>query len=149
MIVKGKGKIYMELKCIEFGAYALVYVGKTNTMKIRSVPEIELKESNETWGLYFTYFYTGKTIHIYNWDELTIDHRVIRRVDELSENEDQPTTDIRHFIFEWSSGHEIIGEEILISDNNQILEYKDAEYILNKNNEEIEGEYIEIDNTEY
>ena len=48
MIVEEKGKIYMGLKMIEFGAYAMVYVGTKNTMKIRSVSEIALKASNDT-----------------------------------------------------------------------------------------------------
>ena len=38
MMVEGKIKIDMGLKMIEFGDYAMVYVGVKNTTKIRSVP---------------------------------------------------------------------------------------------------------------
>ena len=43
IIVEGKCKIDMGLKRIEFGAYAMVYVGATNTMKRRIVPALVLK----------------------------------------------------------------------------------------------------------
>ena len=65
MILEGKGKIYMGLKRIEFGAYEMIYVRAKNNMKIRSVPEIVLKASNENGGLYFMYLYTGKRMHNY------------------------------------------------------------------------------------
>ena len=48
MIVEVKGKIYIRLKRIEFGAYEMVYFGTTNTIKIRIFPPIALKKSNDT-----------------------------------------------------------------------------------------------------
>ena len=65
MIVKGRWKIYMGLKRIEFGAYAMVYVGTKNTMKINRVPEITLDGSNETVVLYLMYLYTDNIMHGY------------------------------------------------------------------------------------
>ena len=52
-------------------------------------------------------------------------HKLIRRLDNLSTNEYQTTIENRHPIFEWSTGNEIIDEEIFISDKNKILEDKD------------------------
>ena len=42
MIVTGKSNLDMNSKIIVFGSYAMVYIGTTNTMKIRSVIEIAL-----------------------------------------------------------------------------------------------------------
>ena len=39
-------------KRIEFGAYAMVYVGTHNNMKKRSVPAVVLKVSNEDGGFF-------------------------------------------------------------------------------------------------
>ena len=55
----------MGLKIIGSGAYAMVYVGTKNTMKIWRVPEVALKESNKTGWLYFVSFYTCKRINTY------------------------------------------------------------------------------------
>ena len=121
MIVEGKGKIDIGLKDIEFGTYAMVYVGTINTTKIRSVTEIVLKTSNKTGGFYLMYLYTGKRIHIYIWYELPIDHKVTIRVEELDTAEYQKIIENRHPIFEWSTGHEEIYKEIIIPDNNQVL----------------------------
>ena len=63
MIVEGKLRINMGLERIEFGAYELVYAGTKSTMKRRSVPEIALKVSNETGGIYFIFLYTVKRMH--------------------------------------------------------------------------------------
>ena len=43
MLVEVKQKLDFGKKRIEFGAYAMVYVGTHNNMKKRSVPEIALK----------------------------------------------------------------------------------------------------------
>ena len=47
MLVEGKHKLDFGEKIKEFGAYKMVYIGKHNNMKKRSVPEIALKASNE------------------------------------------------------------------------------------------------------
>ena len=92
--------------------------------------------------------YTGNRIHGYTWDALPIDNKITRRVEELATNDCHNIRN-RHHIFEQLLGHEIINKEEFISNKNQILEYEDEEEILNSNNEEIEGENMEIDNTEY
>ena len=48
MIVERKQKLDMNQNRIEFGAYALVYLGTSNTMKKRSIPAIALKASNNS-----------------------------------------------------------------------------------------------------
>ena len=49
-------------------------------------------------------------INGYIWDDLPIDHNVIRRAEYISTNKYQPTIYNRHPIFEWLAGHEIIDE---------------------------------------
>ena len=65
MIVSGKVKIYVGIKRIEFGAFAMVYdyFGMKNTTETRSILYIALNASNETVGFYFMYLYTGNIKH--------------------------------------------------------------------------------------
>ena len=107
MIVEGKQKLYLSKKRLEFGAYALVYVGTSNNMKSRGVPAIALKASNEAGGFYFMSLHTGKRIHSYIWSELPIDEDVICRVEELATKEKQPVHIDNHPIFEWTPGQPI------------------------------------------
>ena len=91
----------------------MVYVRTKNMKKRRSVPEIAINTSNTTVGFYFVSLYTGNRMHIYNWDELHIDHEVIIRVEDLSTDEYHTTIENRHLIFEWSLGREISDEAFL------------------------------------
>ena len=52
MLVEGKHKLDFGKKEIEFGAYAMVYVGTHNNMKKRSIQAIVLKASNEEGGFF-------------------------------------------------------------------------------------------------
>ena len=128
MIFELKLKIDVALKGLYFCAYAMFYADMKNTMKIRSVPAIALKASNETGGFYFIYLYTKNSMHSYIWYELPIYHKIIRQVEELYNNEDQTKIDNRN---------SIVDEDIIIPENDQILEGKIEEEILNSNNEEI------------
>ena len=112
----------------------MVYVGTKNTKKIRIIPEITLQALSDTGGFYFMSLYINNNMHSYIWDELPIYPWVIRRVEELAAYEEHPKIDKRHPIFEWSPGHEIIDEEIFISDYNQTLEDEDEKEMLNINN---------------
>ena len=69
---------------MEFGAYAMVYMGTKGNMKKRSVPAISLKASNEEGGYFFMSLYTGKRLHSYIWEEMPIDQETIDRVDQLA-----------------------------------------------------------------
>ena len=66
-IVEGRQKMDLLQNIIEYVSYALIYVGKNNTMQRRSVPEISLKTSNNPGGAYFMSIYTGKIPHSSNW----------------------------------------------------------------------------------
>ena len=66
---------------IEFELYVFVYLGKTNTIKGRSVPDIAIKVSNNFVGAYFMYLYTAKRLHSCIREEISIDSDVIRRVE--------------------------------------------------------------------
>ena len=111
MLVEGRQKLDMGQKRIEFGEYALVYVGTSNDMKKRSVPSISLTSSNDFGGYYFMSLYTGKKLHSYVWTELPIDNDVIKRVEELATQEQQPFLLDNHPIFEWEPGTQIIIDE--------------------------------------
>ena len=58
--MEGRPKFDMGEKKINFSSYVMVHIGKTNTMKIRYVPVIALKESNDSGGYYFMNIFTGK-----------------------------------------------------------------------------------------
>ena len=49
-IMEWRQKIDLSQNIIELGSYALVYVGKTNTMKRGIITEISLKEPNDSGG---------------------------------------------------------------------------------------------------
>ena len=49
-IMEWRQKIDLSQNIIELGSYALVYVGKTNTMKRGIITEIYLKEPNDSGG---------------------------------------------------------------------------------------------------
>ena len=57
---------------IRFGAYALVYIGTTNSTKQRTVGEITIRPENEQFGNYSIYLATRKQLHNFIWAELTI-----------------------------------------------------------------------------
>ena len=71
------------MKIIFFGSYIIVYIAKTNTLKIRSIPIIDLRESNEDEGHFFMSLYTGGNIHRNYWVKLSMDDDVVKRVEEI------------------------------------------------------------------
>ena len=84
LLIERKQKIDLGKKQIEFGAYAMVYMGTKGNMKKRCVPAIALKASNEEGGYFFMSLYTGKRIHSYIGEEIPIDQDTIDRVDQLA-----------------------------------------------------------------
>ena len=87
MLIEGKQKLDFGDKRIEFGVYAMVYMGTKGNMKKRSVPAIALKASNEEGGYFFMSLYTGKRLHSYIWEETPIDQDTIDRADQLAREE--------------------------------------------------------------
>ena len=85
MLVEGKHKLDFGKRRIEFGAYAMVYVGTHNNMKKGSVPAIALNASNEEGGYFFMSLYSVKRLHSYIWEELPIDQDTNDRVEQLAE----------------------------------------------------------------
>ena len=49
----------MVYKNIYLGSYMMVHIGTTNTIKIRCVPEIALKASNNSTGHSFMNIFSG------------------------------------------------------------------------------------------
>ena len=66
-IVIGRPNLDMNQPLIEFGAYAAVHNGTTNTMKGRITPAIALNRSNDKGGYFFMSLETGKRIHGFIW----------------------------------------------------------------------------------
>ena len=65
----------------------IVYIGTTNTSEQRSIRVIALQPSNNNKGYWFMSLESGRRIHGYIWNELPIPEHVIRRVEELAEDE--------------------------------------------------------------
>ena len=106
-IVEGKAKLDLKRKIITFGTYALIHTGTSNNMKSRAVPGIAPRRSNSFGGYYFMSIHSGKRIHGYNWDELTIDEYVIDRVESLAAEQEQPLMHDGVPNFELTPGHEV------------------------------------------
>ena len=67
IIIQCKPNPYFNQKRTIFGYYAMVYIGKNNTMKLRSVPLIALSDSNEHGENFSMNLYTSKGFHSYEW----------------------------------------------------------------------------------
>jgi hypothetical protein len=139
-IVLGRGSPDFNNRHISFGAYAMVYNGTKNNMSSRCTPAIALRPSNDSGGFYFMSLYTGKRLHSYHWEELPISDEVIKRVNELGEEEDQPILTDGVPLFEWTPGQIIdeddeeeytndINEEHRDDDNDIIIQEEDEEEI--------------------
>ena len=80
MILLGNPNTDFNMKRIFFGSYDMVYTGTTKKPKIRNIPSIALRESNEYGGHFFMLLHTGKEIHSDLWVELSIYDEVVKRV---------------------------------------------------------------------
>ena len=74
----------MHSKRIFYDSHALVYNDTRNTMKARNIPDIALNPSKMNGGHYFMYLHSVKVLHIYQWKELSIDDKVIERVESIA-----------------------------------------------------------------
>jgi hypothetical protein len=122
-IVLGKGKPDFNKPRIAFGAYAMVYIGTTNTMKSRAIPGIALNASNDRGGHFFMSIHTGKRIHSHKWQELPISNEIIDAVEALAKKEGAKLMPKGMPLFEWAPGIEIIDEveeDIANDDNNDV-----------------------------
>ena len=121
-IVVGRSNIDANAPMIEFGAYAAVHNGTTNTMKGRVTPAIALNRANDKGGYYFMSLETGRKIHGFIWTVKPINQQVINRVHYLANREGQPKLVNNCPIFEWSPGIPIDDE-----DNDDVSEDDDVE----------------------
>ena len=96
-----------QIFCPAFGAYTLVYIETHNTLDARTVGAIALNAANEFGGYYFMSLETGKRIHSKQWDVLPISNNVIDTVNDLGNEQQQPTLKHRVPLFEWAPGIEI------------------------------------------
>ena len=149
--LEGKQKIDMNIKRLEFGTYAMVYIKTINDIRKRSVPGIALKASNNAGGCYFMLLYTGKRIHIYIWDELPIDDEVIAPVDSLALEENKPLQNDNHPLFEWFPGHEIMDKVINESVENWPgdIDLEDRAEVPVEENLAVPEDYVDINNNLY
>ena len=88
-IVLGKLIPDYKTKRIYFGYFSLVYIGTTNSMKIRSVPVIALRDSNQYGGHYSMSLYIRKNIHGYHWGKIPIYEGGIQCVEDMAQTEKQ------------------------------------------------------------
>ena len=103
-IVVGRANIDANHPMIEYGAYAAVHNGKTNTMKGRVTPAIELNRANDKGGYYFMSLETGRKIHGFIWTKEPINQQVVDRVHHLANLEGQPKLMNNCTFFEWAPG---------------------------------------------
>ena len=80
-------------------------------MKIRSVPDIALRDSNKYGGRYFMSLNSGKRIHGYHGEEIPIDYEVIHLVDYIYSKYNKPLLNDGKPIFEWAPGTNIDNEQ--------------------------------------
>ena len=109
-VVEGKNTPDLSMQRIRFGAYAIVFLKITHTMKHRSVPGIALEYSNNHGVHYFMSLYMGKRINSNQWKELPITEEVIERVGELGKLQDQPVMVDGFPVYEVRSGIQIEDE---------------------------------------
>ena len=88
-IVKKTKRGYKTEK-IAFGSYAVVHIGTTNTIRIRCVLAVILKESNNSGEYYFMNIFTGKRMHIYNRKSLSKTEEIIEQVEKLAGDKIRP-----------------------------------------------------------
>jgi len=113
-------------------------------MRQRSIGAIAPRPSNERGGFYFMSLNTGRLIHAFTWEELSIDDHVITRVVQLAEADGAPLMN-NGPIFEWRPDIPVIiyeDEDILnddeddadescilqVSDNDDDSELNDDDY---------------------
>ena len=125
-IVVGRPNLNMNQPLIEFGAYAAVHNGTTNTMKGRVTPAIALNRSNDKGGCYFMSLETGKRIHGFIWTTKPINPQVIDQVHQMARRENQPRFVNDCPIFEWSPGN-AINDETYEEDEND--DDEDSDYV--------------------
>ena len=109
----------------------MVFDGTQNNMQSRAIPAIALKPSNEHGGSYFMSLMTSKKLHSYQWTELPIPNKVINRVHELAEEENQPLLHNGVPIFEWE--YDILVIDVDTKDSAE-SEERDQEIYTNNDN---------------
>ena len=95
---------------ISFGSHAMVYTQTSNDMKTRAVLGISLHASNTTGVYYFVSLYSVRRVHGCKWDEFPVDDYVIKRLEYLDEEENQPLMHNGMPSFEWALGMEVDDE---------------------------------------
>ena len=83
-IIKGRQNPKDNIPRVAYGAYALVYIGTTNTLDSRTVPAIALRESNNNGGHYFMSLKSSRRIHSNKWVEMPTTNLQINCVHELA-----------------------------------------------------------------
>ena len=85
-IVEGRRKLDFSKRRINFGQYAEIHDGTTNTAKERTVEGIAMYPTNDREGFAFMCLKTGKYRHSNNWTQLPITDGVIQRVETIAKD---------------------------------------------------------------
>ena len=76
-IVLDKQNTDINQKRINFGSCVMVYIGTKKTMRISSVIDIALNDSDEWGGNNFMSLYSGEKRHSNEWEEVPMNEDVI------------------------------------------------------------------------
>ena len=85
-LIDGLDRLNLNKKQIQFGGYAQIWGGTTNTLKERSIGAIDLNRSNENNGWYFMALRTGR----WNTNQFLENHitdHIIDRVENMSKQQ--------------------------------------------------------------
>ena len=85
-IIEGKRKMDGNRKRINFGQYAEIYDGTSNTADARSVGGIAMYATNDREGFAFMCLDTGKSRHSNNWTVKPTTEDIITRVENIAKD---------------------------------------------------------------
>ena len=86
-LIDGLDRLNLNKKQIQFGGYAQIWGGTTNTLKERSIGAIALNRSNENNGWYFMALRTGRVWNTNQFLENPITNHIIDRIENMSKQQ--------------------------------------------------------------
>ena len=102
---------------LPFGTYAIIYAGTDNTMTVRGIPTIALRDSNYTNGFYFMSLKSGRRINCNKWSTLPTMDEAIELVEDMGKKESK-TSAPDNEDFRLSNDQDPFGEVFIDEDGN-------------------------------
>ena len=147
-IVLGRPAPDVSRKGAIFGSYVLGFKRTKNDMTERCEEAISLGVLNESGSHNFMSLRTGRRIKCHRWEELPITDEVIKRVEDMAQEEGQMKLIDRCPLFEWEDGMEVEDDAEMLSNNEvHIDEYmeQDLEQEASDDDDDVENESFEIE----